>query len=81
MVEAAAEAARGTDAGAPIAAAVVEALRGRASSCRPSAVIERAAIAGRARARRRATEAVLAAVTGRAGGELERLLEVDRRSG
>jgi hypothetical protein len=76
MVEAAAEAARGTDAGAPIAAAVVEALR-RARVILPAmTVIERAAIAGRARGRRRATEAVLATVTEAQVTELERLLEV-----
>ena len=58
MMEAAAEAARGTDAGAPIAAAVVVALR-RAQVILPaSAVIERAAIAGRARARQQAEEAL-----------------------
>ncbi len=63
MVEAAAEAARGTDAGAPIAAAVVEALRRSRVILPAVAVVERAAIAGRARARRRATEAVLAQVS------------------
>ena len=51
MVEAAAAAARGTDAGAPIAAGVVAPLR-RARIILPAvAVIERTAIAGRARAR------------------------------
>ena len=56
IVEAAAEAARGTDAGAPIAAGVVVALR-RARILPPAvAVIERTAIAGRARAPQRAEE-------------------------
>lgn len=81
MVEAAAEAARGTDAGAPIATAVVEALRGARIILLAAAVIERAAIAGRARARRRATEAVLAAVTEAQVVELERLLEMDAALG
>jgi TnpA family transposase len=80
-VEAAAEAARGTDAGAPIATAVVEALRRARVILPAAAVIERAAIAGRARARRRATEAVLATVTEAQVAELERLLEVDTALG
>ena len=62
MVEAAAEAARGTDAGAPIAAAIVAALRDACVILPVAAVVERAAIAGRARARRRTAEAVLAGI-------------------
>jgi TnpA family transposase len=81
MVEAAAEAARGTDAGAPIAAAVVAALRDAHVILPAAAVIERAAIAGRARARRRATEAVLAPVSEAQVAELERLLEMDAALG
>ena len=77
MIEAAAEAARGTDAGGPIAAAVVEALRRSRVLLPPLAVIERAAIAGRARARRRATEAMLARVPEAQVAELERLLVAD----
>jgi hypothetical protein len=76
MVEAAAEAAGGTDAGAPIAAAVVVALR-RAHVILPAAaVIERAAIAGRAQARQQAEEA-LSRVTPTQAAELERLLVTD----
>jgi TnpA family transposase len=81
MVEAAAEAARGTDAGAPIAVAAIEALRRSRVILPAVAVIERAAIAGRARARRRAAEAVLATVTEAQVAELERLLEVDTAIG
>jgi hypothetical protein len=81
MVEAAAEAARGTDAGAPIAAAVVEALRRSRVILPAVAVVERAAIAGRARARRRATEAVLAQVSEAQVAALERLLEMDAALG
>jgi Domain of unknown function (DUF4158) len=77
MIEAAAEAARGTDAGGPIAAAVVEALRRSRVILPAGAVIERAAIAGRARARRRATEAMLARVPEAQVAELERLLAAD----
>lgn len=77
MIEAAAEAARGTDAGGPIAAAVVEALRRSRVTLPAGAVIERAAIAGRARARRRATEAMLARVLEAQVAELERLLVAD----
>jgi Domain of unknown function (DUF4158) len=73
----AAEAARGTDMGAPIAAAVVEALR-RAHVILPAvAVIERVAITGRARARRHATEALLVRVLEAQVAELERLLAAD----
>ena len=76
MVEAAAEAARGTDLGAPIVAAVVAALR-RAHVILPAAaVIERAAIAGRARARQRAEEA-LSHIAPAQAAELERLLVID----
>lgn len=76
MVEAAAEAAGGTDAGAPIAAAVVAILR-RAHVIPPAAaVIERAAIAGRAQARQQAEEA-LSRVTPAQATELERLLMTD----
>jgi TnpA family transposase len=77
MVEAAAEAARGTDAGAPIAAAVVAALRDACVILPVAAVVERAAIAGRARARRRAAEAVLAGIPEAQLTELERLLAPD----
>ncbi len=77
MVEAAAEAARGTDAGSPIAAAVIEALRRSRVILPAVAAIERAAIAGRARARRRAAEAVLARLSDAHLAELERLLAVD----
>jgi hypothetical protein len=51
MVEAAAESASGTDAGAPIAAAVVEALRRESVILPAAAVIEHAGIAGHTRAR------------------------------
>ncbi len=77
MVEAAAEAARGTDAGAPLAAAIVAALRDACVILPVAAVVERAAIAGRARARRRAAEAVLAGIPEAQLTELERLLAPD----
>ena len=76
MVEAAAAAARGTDAGAPIAVGVVTALR-RARIILPAvAVIERTAIAGRARARQRAEE-TLSRVSPAQAAEIERLLVTD----
>ena len=56
MIEAAADAARGTDHGQPIAAAVVAALRAARIILPSAAVIERIAIAGRARARKRAAD-------------------------
>jgi len=59
MIEAAAEAARGTDRGQPIAAAVITALRAARIILSGAAVIERIAIAGRARARKRAADALV----------------------
>ena len=63
MIEAAAQAAWGTDHGQPITVAVVAALRAAGIILPTAVVIERAAIAGRARARKRATDALLAALT------------------
>ncbi|UFN51577.1 Tn3 family transposase (plasmid) [Roseomonas sp. OT10] len=77
MVEAATEAARGTEAGAPIVAAIIAALRGARIILPAAAVIERAAIAGRARARRLATIGMLAGVPDAQMAELERLLVPD----
>ena len=63
MIEAAADAARGTDNGRPIAAAVIAALRSAHIILPGAAVIERIAIAGRARARKRAAAALVAGLT------------------
>ena len=76
MAEAAAAAARGTDAGAAIAAGVAAALR-RARIILPAvAVIERTAVAGRARARQRAEETP-SPVSPAQAAEIERLLVTD----
>ncbi len=77
MTEAAAQAARGTDRGEPIAAAVVAALRAARIILPGSAVIERVAIAGRARARKRAADALLAGLSTSQLTKLDGLLAVD----
>ena len=81
MIEAAAQAAWGTDRGQPIAAAVVAALRAAGVILPAAAVIERAAIAGRARARKRAADALLAGLTDAQLAKLEALLVPDPRFG
>ena len=63
MIEAAAEAARDTDSGRPIAAAVIAALRAGHIILPGAAVIERIAIAGRARARKGAAAALVAGLS------------------
>ena len=73
MIEAAAEAARGTDSGRPVVVAVIAALRSAHIILPGAAVIERIAIAGRARARRRAAAAL---VTGLSHDDLARLDEL-----
>lgn len=77
MIEAAAHAARGTDRGQPIAAAVVAALRAARIILPGGAVIERIAIAGRARARRRAADTLLAGLSAAHLAKLDGLLVVD----
>jgi hypothetical protein len=59
MIEAGARAARGTDAGVPIVAGIVGALREAGITLPAPAVIERTGIAGRARARKRAADELL----------------------
>ena len=61
MIEAAADASRGTDHGQPIVAALVAAMRAARIILPGAAVIERIAIAGRARARKRAADALVTA--------------------
>ncbi len=77
MIEAATEAARGTDSGQPIAAAVVAALRSARIILPGSAVIERIAIAGRARARKRAASALVAGLHAEHLARLDGLLVID----
>jgi TnpA family transposase len=77
MIEAAAQAAWGTDRGQPIAAAVVAALRAARVILPGASVIERAAIAGRARARTRATNALLRNIPGVQLTRLDDLLVLD----
>ena len=77
MVEAAAEAARGTDSGRPIAAAVIAALRAGRVILPGSGVIERVAIAGRARARKRAAAALVAGLPVEHLTRLDGLLVID----
>lgn len=76
MIEAAAEAARGTDSGRPIAAAVVAALRAGRIILPGSTVIERAAIAGRARARKRVAATLVAGPSAEHLAKLDRLLVI-----
>jgi Domain of unknown function (DUF4158) len=77
MIEAAAQAAWSTERGQPIAAAVIDALRGAGIILPAGNVIEGAAIAGRTRARRRATDALLAEVSNEQIATLDRLLILD----
>ena len=81
MIEAAAEAARGTDRGQPIAAAVIAALRTARIILPGAAVIERIAIAGRARARKRAADALVAGLSAEHLAKLDGLLVLDSVSG
>ena len=77
MIEAAADAARGTDHGQPIVAAVVAALRAARIILPGAVVIERIAIAGRARARKRAADALVAGLSSEHLTKLDGLLVVD----
>ena len=77
MIEAAAQAAWGTDRGHPIANAVVSALRATRIILPAAGVIERTAIAGRAQARTRAANAVLAGVSDAQVAKLDALLNLD----
>ena len=77
MIEAAADAARGTDHGQPIVAAVVAALRAAHIILPGAVVIERIAIAGRARARKRAADALVAGLSSEHLTKLDGLLVVD----
>jgi TnpA family transposase len=77
MIEVAAEAARSTDRGQPIAAAVIAALRTTGVILPGGTVIERIAIAGRARARKRAAEALVAGLSAEHLTKLDGLLAVD----
>ena len=77
MIEAAAQAASGTDCGQPITGAVVAALRAASVILPVAAVIERAAIAGRARARRRATDALLTGLPDEQLAKLDKLPVLD----
>lgn len=81
MIEAAAQAAWGTDRGQPIAAAVVAALRGAGVILPAASVIERTAIAGHARARKRAADALLHGLTPAQVAKVEGLLTADARIG
>ncbi len=81
MIEAGAEAARSTDRGQPIVAAVIAALRAACIILPGVAVIERIAIAGRARARQRAADALLVGVSTTQLGKLDSLLTVDASVG
>ena len=73
MIEAAADAARGTDHGQPIVAA----LRAARIILPGAVVIERIAIAGRARARKRAADALVAGLSSEHLTKLDGLLVVD----
>jgi hypothetical protein len=77
MIEAAAQAARGTDHGFPMATAVVSALRAARVILPAAGVIERTAIAGRAQARARAASAILGGVTDAQVAKLDKLLAID----
>ena len=77
MIEVAAEAARATDRGQPIAAAVIAALRTAGIILPGAAVIERVAIAGRARARKRAADALVAGLSAEHLAKLDGLLVID----
>jgi len=81
MIEAAAQAAWGTDNGQPIAAAVVAALRAARIILPGAAVVERVAIAGRARARKRAADALLAGLSEAQVAKLDGLLAIDPSQG
>ena len=81
MIEAAADAARGTDHGQPIVAAVVAALRAARIILPGAVVIERIAIAGRARARKRAADALVAGLSSEHLTKLDGLLVVDSSVG
>ncbi len=77
MIEAAAEAARGTDRGQPIAAAFVVALHDARIILPGAAVIERIAIAGRARARKRAADTLASELSVEQLAKLDGLLAID----
>ena len=77
VIEVAAEAARATDRGRPIAAAVIAALRTAGIILPGAAVIERIAIAGRARARKRAADALVEGLSAEHLKKLDGLLVVD----
>ena len=77
MIEAAADAARATDHGQPIASAVIAALRVGRIILPGAVVIERIAIAGRARARKRAADALVAGLSSEHLTKLDGLLVVD----
>ncbi len=77
MIEAAADAARSTDHGLPIVAAVVAALRAARIILPGAVVIERIAIAGRARARKRAADALVAGLSSEHLTKLDGLHVVD----
>jgi len=77
MIEAAAQAAWGTDRGHPIATAVVSALRAARIILPAAGVIERTAIAGRAQARTRAANAILAGISDTQAAKLDALLALD----
>ncbi len=77
VIEVAAEAARATDTGQPIAAAVIAALRTAGIILPGAAVIERVAIAGRARARKRAADALVAGLSAEHLTKLDGLLVID----
>ncbi len=77
VIEVAAEAARATDRGQPIAAAVIAALRTAGIILPGAAVIERVAIAGRARARKRAADALVAGLSAEHLTKLDGLLVID----
>ena len=77
MIEAAAQAAWGTDRGHPIATAVVSTLRAARIILPAAGVIERTAIAGRAQARTRAANAILAGVSDAQVAKLDELLALD----
>jgi hypothetical protein len=81
MIEAAAEAAHGTDRGQPIAVAVIAALRTAGIILPGATVIERIAIAGRARARKRAADALVAGLSAEHLTKLDGLLVVDTSVG
>jgi TnpA family transposase len=81
MIEAAAEAAHGTDRGQPIAVAVIAALQTAGIILPGAAVIERIAIAGRARARKQAADALVAGLSAEHLTKLGGLLVVDTSVG